>query len=192
MDGLQGAERVGALAAAAAMQAGRRSFDAALATYRQALHGAEPGLPADSPAIRALAIGGNNLAAALEEKTDRTPAQTAGMVDAARAALAQWQRAGTWLEEERAEYRLAHSLLQAGSPAAAVEPARRCVAICTQQAAAPFERFFGHAVLAQALRASGDLAASEAERAQARSCFEQVATDERVWCEAELARLDAL
>ena len=74
-------------------QAAKGAFDAALATYRQALHGAEAGLPADSPAIRALAIGGNNLAAALEEKTDRTPAQTAGMVDAARAALAPAGRA---------------------------------------------------------------------------------------------------
>jgi hypothetical protein len=167
------------------------AFDAALATYRQALHGAESGLPADSPAIRALAIGGNNLAAALEEKTDRTPAQTAGMVDAARAALAHWKRAGTWLEEERAEYRLANSLLQAGSPAAAVESARRCVAICTQQTAVPFERFFGHAVLALALRASGDAAGFESERAQARACFNEVAADDRGWCEPELEKLES-
>jgi hypothetical protein len=172
------------------MQAGRNAFDAALATYQQALHLAEAGLPADSPAIRALAIGGNNLAAALEEKTDRTLAQTAGMVDAARAALAYWKRAGTWLEEERAEYRLANSLLQAGSPAAAAESARRCVAICMQQAAMPFERFFGHAVLAQALRASGDAAGFETERAHARACFEQVAEDERVWCEPDLGKLE--
>ena len=188
---LDGAERVGALAAAAAMQAGRNAFDAALATYRQALRGAEAGLPADSPAIRALAIGGNNLAAALEEKTDRTPAQTAGMVDAARAALAHWKRAGGWLEEGRAEYRLANSLLQAGSPTAAVEAARRCVAICSQNAAVPFERFFGHAVLAQALRANGDAVGFEAERAEARARFDQVAADEKGWCEAELKKLTA-
>ena len=191
MDGLQGAERVGALAAAAAVHAGREAFDVALATYRQALHGAESGLPADSPAIRALAIGGNNLAAALEEKPDRTPTQTAGMVDAARAALAHWKRAGTWLEEERAEYRLANSLLQAGSPAAAVESARRCVAICTQQTAVPFERFFGHAVLALTLRASGDAAGFESERAQARACFNEVAADDRGWCEPELEKLES-
>jgi len=188
---LDGAEPVGALASAAAMQAGRNAFDAALATYQEALHGAEAGLPADSPAIRALAIGGNNLAAALEEKTDRTPAQTAGMVDAARAALTHWRRAGGWLEEERAEYRLANSLLQAGSPTAAVEAARRCVAICTQQTAVPFERFFGHAVLAQALRASGDAAGFDAERTEARACFDQLAADERGWCEAELKKLTA-
>ena len=188
---LDGAERVGALASAAAMQAGRNAFDAALATYQEALHGAEAGLPADSPAIRTLAIGGNNLAAALEEKTDRTPAQTAGMVDAARAALTHWRRAGGWLEEERAEYRLANSLLQAGSPTAAVEAARRCVAICTQQTAVPFERFFGHAVLAQALRASGDAAGFDAERTEARACFDQLAADERGWCEAELKKLTA-
>ena len=189
LDGLSGAERVGALAAAAAIQAGRLSFDAALASYRQALDGAEGGLPADSPAVRALAVGGNNLAAALEEKADRTPAQTAGMVDAARAALANWKRAGGWLEEERAEYRLAHSLLEAGQAAAAVGSARRCVAVCTQHTAAPLEQVFAHAVLALALRASGDAAGGDAARAQARHWFEQVPADERAWCEPELEKL---
>jgi hypothetical protein len=190
LEGLVGPERVGALAAAAAIQAGRQSFDAALASYRQALDAAEDGLPSDSPAIRALAVGGNNLAAALEEKADRTPAQTAGMVDAARAALAHWKRAGGWLEEERAEYRLAHSLLQAGQATAAVEAARRCVAVCTQQEAPPFERVFAHAVLALALRAADDDAGFTAERTQARQWFEQVPADERAWCEPDLARLD--
>ena len=139
--------------------------------------------------VGALAVGGNNLAAALEEKADRTPAQTAGMVDAARAALANWKRAGGWLEEERAEYRLAHSLLEAGQAAAAVGSARRCVAVCTQHAAAPLEQVFAHAVLALALRASGDAAGGDAARAQARHWFEQVPADERAWCEPELEKL---
>jgi hypothetical protein len=190
LDGLGSAGRVGGRAAAAAIQAGRRSFDAALASYRQALDEAEAGLPADSPAVRALAVGGNNLAAALEEKTDRTPAQTAGMVDAARAALAHWKRAGGWLEEERAEYRLAHSLLQAGQATAAVESARRCVAVCTRHQAAPFEQVCAHAVLALALHAGGDAAGCAAAGAQARRWFEQVPNDERAGCEPELARLD--
>ena len=72
------------------------------------------GLPPESPAIRALAVGGNNLAAALEAKTDRDPTETRGMIDAAEGGLKYWKQAGTWLEEERAEYRLARSLLQAG------------------------------------------------------------------------------
>ena len=46
---------------------------------------AAPGLADGSPAMRALAAGGNNLAAALEERDDRTARQTRGMVAAARA-----------------------------------------------------------------------------------------------------------
>ena len=44
-------------------------------------------MPDGSPALRALAVGGNNLAATLEEKPDRDARETRGMVDAARAAL---------------------------------------------------------------------------------------------------------
>jgi hypothetical protein len=46
-----------------------------------------------------------------EERTGRTEPPDRGMVDAARAALAYWKRAGGWIEEERAEYRLSCSLL---------------------------------------------------------------------------------
>jgi hypothetical protein len=184
-------DQVSALASAAAIHAGRLEFDAALEAYRHALQRAEGGLPAGSPANRALAIGGNNLAAALEEKPDRDARQTAGMVDAARAALQYWQLAGSWLEEERAEYRLARSLLQAGTAPAAVERARRCVEVCERHEAPPFERFFGHAVLALAQRAAGDTAAFEAARAQARLWFEQVPADEQAWCQGDLKELAA-
>jgi hypothetical protein len=71
----------------------------------------------DAAAQRALAAAGNNLAAGLEEKPDRDAAGTAGMVAAAQAGVECWRRAGTWLEHERAEYRLARSLLAAGQAA---------------------------------------------------------------------------
>jgi hypothetical protein len=182
-------DRVAALAAAAAIHAGRSAFDAALDTFAQALQAAEAGLPDTSPATRALAIGANNLAAGLEEKTDRDARQTAGMVDAARAALTFWKRAGTWLEEERAEYRFARSLLQAGRATEAVERAHRCVEICERHQAPPFERFFAHVVLALAQRSAGDGAAFDAARAQARLWHAQVPADEQTWCASDLQEL---
>ena len=109
-------DRVAVLAAAAAALAGRTDFGRALAAYTEALDLAKAGLPAGSPAIRALAVGGNNIAAALEEKNDRSAEETEGMICAAEGGLAYWKLAGTWLEEERAEYRLARSLLEAGRP----------------------------------------------------------------------------
>jgi hypothetical protein len=182
-------DRVCALATAASICAARSDFDRALDSYAQALRQADGGLPAGSPALRALAVGGNNLAAALEEKKDRDPRETAGMVEAAQGALKYWKLAGTWLEEERAEYRLARSLLQAGAALAAADSARRCVEVCERHDAPAFEQFSSHAVLALAQRAAGDPAAFEASSARARDWFEQVSKEERPWCEAELQEL---
>ena len=67
-----------------------------------------------------------------------------------------WRLAGTWLEEERAEYRLTRSLLQAGNHEGAVEHAHRCIDVCAANEAPPFERFFGYVVLAIAQSRAGD------------------------------------
>lgn len=182
-------DRVCVLASAAAALAGRNEFGRAISTYTDALALADRGLPRESAAIRALAVGGNNLAAALEQKRDRDSYETAGMLVAAEGGLEYWKLAGTWLEEERAEYRLARSLLQAGRPEAALRSAGRCIAICEDNAAPPFERFFGHAVLALAQRDAGDDTASAASRREALRWFEQVPQPERPWCTSELKEL---
>ena len=88
-------------------------FGAALAEAERA------GLDAADPTNRALAVTANNLACTLEEKTRRSPAERALMTTAARAARRFWALAGTWLETERAEYRLAMTWLQAAQDAQA-------------------------------------------------------------------------
>ena len=161
----------------------------AIAAYADALALAAPGLPARSPALTALAVGGNNLAAALEEKRDRSPDETAAMVHAAQCGLQYWKQAGTWLEEERAEYRLARSWLQAGRHDEAQAAARRCIEVCVSHSAPPLELFFAHAVLALGLRAGGAGAAADAARAQALRQHALVAQEEQAWCTAELQQL---
>jgi hypothetical protein len=189
LDALSAEDRVSALAGAAAAFTGRNAFDRALTAYAGALDLADACLPAGSPAIRALAVGGNNLAAALEEKKDRDSTETRGMIVAAEAALKYWKQAGSWLEEERAEYRLTRSLLAAGLHPAAIRSARRCVDICERNCAPAFEQFFGYAVLALAQGAAGDVAAFEASRTRALQLFEQVPVEERKWCETERVSL---
>jgi tetratricopeptide (TPR) repeat protein len=184
-------DRVAVLATVSSALAGRQAFKQAIAAYSDALTLGQSGLPSGSPAIRALAIGGNNLAAALEEKKDRDASETAGMVVAAEGALKYWKQAGTWLEEERAEYRLARSLLKAGEPERAVQSARRCIEVCRANDAPAFEQFFGHAVLALAQRAAGGIAGFEASRAEARRLFDLVPADERQWCVSDLEELGA-
>lgn len=189
VDALALDDRIAAIATASAALAGRGEHGRAIAALQRALVLAESGLPDGSPALRALAVAGNNLACVLEEKADRDAAQTEGMVAAAEGALRYWKRAGTWLEEERAHYRLARSLLCAGRPRDAAASARRCLDVCFAHEAPALERFFGHATLAAALRASGDAAAFEAARLDVLHWYEQVPADDRRWCEAELKEI---
>ncbi len=191
LDALSAQDRVRALATASSAFAARGELTRAISAYAEALRIGETGLAAGSPAIRALAVGGNNLAATLEGKADRSASETQAMVVAARAALDSWKQAGTWLEEERALYRLARSLLQAGDPAAAESSARQCVQVCEQNDAPAFERFFAHVVLALATRAMGNAGAFKQHRDSAMRQFEQLPEDERKWCEDECKELDA-
>jgi tetratricopeptide (TPR) repeat protein len=181
-------ERATALATAAAALTARGAVARALDAYAQAVRIA-PSLAPGAPAFRALAIGGNNLSAALEDKETRTAAETEGMVAAARGGLAFWRKAGTWLEEERALYRLARSLLAAGQPGEAVLCAQQCAKVCDENDAPPFERFFAIAVLARALREDGRSVDYRQTRNQALDWFDAVPDDEREWCEADLAQL---
>jgi hypothetical protein len=184
-------DRISVLALAASAFSGRNGMKRAIATYAEALALAEDGLPPQSPALRALAVGGNNLAAALEEKADRDDAETKGMIVAANGGLTYWKRAGTWLEEERAEYRLTRSLLQAGKSRDAIASARRCIDVCARNDAPVIETFFGHVVLALAQRASGDATAFAASREQALALYETVPADEQRWCQSDLAELQS-
>ncbi len=184
-------DRIAVLATVAAALVGRGDAATALAAYDAALQLADAGLPPGSPALRALAVGGNNLAAALEEAPDRDAEATRGMVTAARSGLKYWRLAGTWLEEERALYRLARSLLQAGDPYAAAESARHCVEVCQLNDAPAFEQFFAFAVLALAERSAGNAGAGAAARAEALRWYGQVHADEQPWCKADLEALDA-
>jgi hypothetical protein len=182
-------DRVAVLAAAAAAFAGRGEFKRAIESYAEGLALAAHGLPADSPANRALAIGGNNLAAALEEKDDRDAQESAGMVAAAKGALQYWKVAGTWLEEERAEFRLTRSLLKAGDATAALQSATRCIEVCARNEAPAIESFYGYVVLALAQRAAGDANGFASTRQAALALHEQVPAEERKWCLSEIAEL---
>ncbi|STQ91508.1 hypothetical protein [Iodobacter fluviatilis] len=178
------------LATASSLFAAQQKLAMAIDSYSQALmsYPEFTGLPEEIPVHRALAVGGNHLACVLEEQKQRSTTETAAMLQAAQSALKHWQRAGSWLETERAQYRLCRSNLQAGLKDQAVQAARRCLEICTQNNAPAFELFFAHAVLAIAQKDQND--AFELHRAAAIVCLEQVPADEQHWCEAELKELN--
>ncbi len=190
LDGLSVEDRITVLATAALAFVGQKAAQAAIEAYGQAMAlAAATQFPPDSPAIRALAAGGNNLAAELSEKPERDALETAGMLAAAEGGLKYWKLAGTWLEEERAEYMLSTCLRKAGDTGAAIEHAQRCIAICEANDAPAFERFFGHAVLAMAQREANDIDAFTASREAALRWHAQVDAGEQAWCATDLAAL---
>jgi hypothetical protein len=186
LDALAPADRIAALALAASMLAGGSGIQRGLAAYAEAEALAADGLADGSPALRALAAAGNNVAASLGDRADRTPAQTAGMLRAADAALRWWRRAGTWLEEERAHWRLARCRLSAGDGAGALQATHDGLLVCAAHDAPAFERFFLYVVQAQAAHALHDGSAAAAARQAALAAFDQVDADERRWCTSGL------
>jgi hypothetical protein len=168
----------------------RHESEDAIAALQHALKAAHAKqLPQKHAAIRSLAVAGNNLSAELEEKEHLTDAQRSAMVLAAETGLEYWKLAGTWLEEERAEYQLARCLLRAGDVNAARTHIARSVAICDGNDAPAFERFFGHAVRAIIERAAGDDEAWLEAKNAAMAAYADVAQDDRQWCKRELAEL---
>jgi hypothetical protein len=189
LDALSREDRTAVLASAASALAGRQAFGRALGAYAQALETGARAAEADRSVARALAVGGNNLAAALEDKPDRDEDETYGMVTAAEGGLRFWKLAGGWLEEERAHYRLARALLAAGRPSDALRHAKLCAETCANNHAPALEQFFAHAVSSLAQRAAGDTdAAGEARRA-ALEAYEGIAPDERAGCQSDLREL---
>jgi hypothetical protein len=145
-----------------------------------------------APAIRSLAVAGNNIASALEEKPARSEAERGLMLQAAAAARRYWGRAGGWLETERAEYRLSMSHRLAGDATSARAHAQACLAIVQAQGDVALEAFFGHEALALAEHAAGDTAARATAVAAAAADFARLDEADRAWCGATLERLRAL
>lgn len=157
--------------------------------FMRALELAQSGLEAQDPAYRSLAITGNNLAAGLEEKKERTAEQTELMILAAKIGRQFWELAGTWLETERAEYRLSQSYLQARRYEESLQHAKACLAICEKNSALPFEFFFAYESLALAEKARGEKAAYEASVTQMKKYYEAVKDEMKIWCKPALEKI---
>lgn len=183
--------RVRVAAFASAMLAGQGQPERGGALLEEALALADYHPGKDDPAARALAVTGNNVACALEEKPVRGPADDALMVRAAETGLRFWAVAGTWLETERAHYRLAQSLRKARRFDRALEHATTCLRMIEANGGDAFERFYGHEVVALAHHARGDAAPARAHRDAAAALVPGVAdADLRPMLEGSLAALD--
>jgi hypothetical protein len=143
------------------------------------------------PANRALAVKGNNMAAALEEKENRSSQENDLMIRAAQIGRKFWEIAGTWLHVERAEYRLAMSYLKSGQPEQASEHAQLCLNVVEQNKAEPMEYFFGYEAAAWVEKARGNAAAFQQAVQSAEKYFELMSEADKPWCQATMNRLRA-
>ena len=181
--------RVGAMAAA---NLAEHDTPRAMQLLREALAAAETqALPDSDPVHRALAASSNNLAATLEEKSSRSDDERALMIAAAQAARVHWAKAGTWLEVERAEYRLAMTWLQAGDAGQARVHAQACLDIIDSNGSAALERFFACEALGLAALAMKDDAALHSSLNAMREAHAALGADDRAWCTASLDKLAA-
>lgn len=177
--------RVSAMAAA---NLGVSQVERALA-YLQAAEAEATGLSDADLAVRALAANANNLAVTLQALKPLPAAQRELMLHAALLARRQWQRAGGWLELERADYRLALCCLAAGDAVQAMQHAQHCMAVVRDQGEPPLELFFAAEALALAAAALGDDVARQAALQTARASFDALQPADQAWCRATLDQL---
>lgn len=134
-------------------------------------------------AYKAMAISSNNLACQYEEEVNLTAAESALMLQAAHRAREFWEKAGSWLEIERAEYRLSQSYLKTGNLKTSERHARLCLEICNANRAPALEFFFAYQAMAMAKPDS------VSDRTQATEYFNKLDEADKSWCEAELNKL---
>jgi hypothetical protein len=144
------------------------------------------------PCHRALAIAGNNIATGYEDWPMLDETQRNQMIVAAHIGRRYWERAGTWLEVERAEYRLAKCMLIADYAALAVRHAQACLRLCEDHNAPPLEYFFGVEVLAMGLSAMGDHSHTMRLQEKARQLFAELSKDDQAFCASTLKSIEGL
>jgi hypothetical protein len=162
------------------------------ALYHQALALAERSALPDADAMhRTLGAVSNALACTLEEKPGRSADERALMIRAAQAARHHWERAGTWMNVERAEYRLAMTWLQAGDLAQARTHAQRCLEIVAENDGPALEQLFGWEALGLVERAAGNATGHARALAKARAAFDALSPEDQGWCRASVDKLAA-
>lgn len=142
---------------------------------------------------KTLAIAGNNSASRLEELSDLTDQQTGLMILFAETARKYWEIATKdtddgWLNVERAEYRLAKSLLKARDFVRARTHAQNCLDIAKANQAPALEIFFAYEALALISKAE-NAGSFESLKNQAREEFEKITPDDQSWAQTSLDAL---
>lgn len=150
----------------------------------------------DAEAQQAWAAVANNVAADLRYYFKPGDSEaSAAMLEAAQLARVAWQRAGGWLQIERADWQLAMCAAAAGEGVLALQAARAGLQACEANGADDYEFCFAYQALGLAALAADDLPEARRSCELMAGRVAQVPADFRDYaerCLAELgARLDA-
>lgn len=156
---------------------------------KKALSYAEKGLDQKDPANRALAVTGNNLACALEEKSNRSSDEVELMILAAQTGRKYWELAGTWSQVSFAEYRLAMTYIAAKDAKKPLQHAQNCLQILKDNLGSNFDFFYAYEALALAEKHNGNLPAYKMAVDQAKDYFAKLDDKEKSWAESTLQKL---
>ncbi|MBM3506368.1 MAG: hypothetical protein FJX64_01310 [Alphaproteobacteria bacterium] len=176
------------LSAAHAFQ-GQRDWPSCFAIFGQTLDLAN-GLSAGSRHDTAIAAVTNNLASDLLEFEHRTAAHDEALERAALLSHAMWQRAGSWIHQQRAEYLLALAYNALRHHDEARQAAERAIAIMEGHGDEPVDRAFINIELALALRALKREGEFEAARKRAQEIAAQFDDPGlKQWFQSKYARI---
>ncbi len=186
-----GSVEVRMLAVAASALAGQGRPDEATEAFTAAVRAAAYGPDASDPAARSLAITGNNLACALEEKDGRDATETALMKQAAATARRWWEVAGDWTNVALADARLCFTHLKAGEPQIALGHALEAMTACESHDAGADDRLTPLIALIRAREGTGELDQARVAFQAFEAALEQADPGVRKWYVDSHARLKA-
>lgn len=146
----------------------------------------------DAEAQQAWAAVANNVAADLRYYFKPGDGEaSAAMLEAAQLARVAWQRAGGWLQIERADWQLAMCAAAAGEGVLALQAARAGLQACEANAADDYEYCFAYQALGLAALVAGDLLEARRSRELMAGRVALVHADFRDYAERCLAEFDA-
>lgn len=111
----------------------------------------------DKSIHRQMAIELFNLTWDLMEKTDRTPAETDRMINAAHASRYHWEIAGDAVNIARGEWQISRVYSVIGRAEPCLYHAERCLHVTLENKLADFDLAFAYEAMARACHLSGDL-----------------------------------
>lgn len=192
LSGFSDSDQARILASCASALSSHEQLERAIRYLKKADLLAKEKLDAKDPAMKGIAITGNNLACVLEEKENRSKEEVELMIFAARMGRTYWEKAGTWMHVERAEYRLAQTYLKANEPEVAKTHALNCLSIIEKNGNDPIELFFAHEVLCLCAEALNDQDSVEKHIHQMETYFARMNSDDQSWTRLTLDKIKAL